>query len=77
VRIPKAIIEQAGPTEEVDLEVRGNTVVIVAPGELGRAGPMQRARWPPLVAAGSWIPKLARSSTTMNGVGSDEASATR
>jgi len=30
VRLPKAVIEQAGLTEEVDLEVRGSTVVITA-----------------------------------------------
>jgi antitoxin MazE len=30
VRLPKAIIEQAGLTEEVELEVRGNTIVIAA-----------------------------------------------
>lgn len=30
VRLPKAVIEQAGLTEEVDVEVRGNTVVIAA-----------------------------------------------
>jgi antitoxin MazE len=30
VRLPKAIIEQAGLTEEVELEVRGHTVVIAA-----------------------------------------------
>jgi len=30
VRLPKAVIEQAGLTEEVELEVRGNTVVIAA-----------------------------------------------
>jgi antitoxin MazE len=30
VRLPKPLIEQAGLTEEVELEVRGNTIVIVA-----------------------------------------------
>jgi virulence-associated protein VagC len=33
VRLPKAVIEQAGLTEEVDLEVRGSTVVIAATGK--------------------------------------------
>lgn len=30
IRLPKPLIEQAGLTEEVELEVRGNTIVIVA-----------------------------------------------
>jgi len=30
VRLPKPLIEQAGLTEEVDLELRGNTIVIAA-----------------------------------------------
>jgi len=30
VRLPKPLIEQAGLTDEVDLELRGNTIVIVA-----------------------------------------------
>ncbi len=30
VRLPKPLIEQAGLTDEVQLEVRGNTIVIVA-----------------------------------------------
>jgi antitoxin MazE len=30
VRLPKPLIEQAGLTEDVLLEVRGNTIVIVA-----------------------------------------------
>jgi antitoxin MazE len=30
VRLPKPLIAQAGLTEEVELEVRGNTIVIVA-----------------------------------------------
>ena len=49
VRLPKAIIEQAGLTEEVDLEVRGNTVVIAATRK-PRAGWADAAR--ALAAAG-------------------------
>jgi antitoxin MazE len=49
VRLPKAIIEQAGLTEEVDLEVRGNTVVIAATRR-PRAGWADAAR--ALVSAG-------------------------
>jgi antitoxin MazE len=30
VRLPKPLIAQAGLTDEVELEVRGNTIVIVA-----------------------------------------------
>ena len=30
VRLPKLLIAQAGLTDEVELEVRGNTIVIVA-----------------------------------------------
>jgi antitoxin MazE len=30
VRLPKPLIEQAGLTDEVELEVRGNTIIIVA-----------------------------------------------
>jgi antitoxin MazE len=30
IRLPKPLIEQAGLTDEVELEVRGNTIVIVA-----------------------------------------------
>jgi len=30
VRLPKPLIQQAGLTDEVELEVRGNTIVIVA-----------------------------------------------
>jgi antitoxin MazE len=30
VRLPKPLIEQAGLTDEVELEVHGNTIVIVA-----------------------------------------------
>jgi antitoxin MazE len=30
VRLPKPLIEEAGLSEEVDLEVRGNTIVIAA-----------------------------------------------
>jgi antitoxin MazE len=30
VRLPKPMIEQAGLTDEVELEVRGNTVLIIA-----------------------------------------------
>jgi antitoxin MazE len=30
VRLPKPLIEQAGLTEEVDLQLRGNTIVIAA-----------------------------------------------
>ena len=43
VRLPKAIIEQAGLTEEVELEVRGNTVVIAATRR-ARAGWADAAR---------------------------------
>ena len=32
IRLPKPLIEQAHLTDEVELEVRGNTVVIVAQG---------------------------------------------
>jgi antitoxin MazE len=49
VRLPKAVIEQAGLTEEVDLEVRGSTVVIAATGRV-RAGWADAAR--ALAAAG-------------------------
>ena len=49
VRLPKAIIEQAGLAEEVDLEVRGNTVVIAATRR-ARAGWADAAR--ALAAAG-------------------------
>ncbi len=30
VRLPKPVIDQAGLTEEVDLELRGNTILIAA-----------------------------------------------
>ncbi len=30
IRLPKPLIEQAGLTDEVELEVQGNTIVIVA-----------------------------------------------
>ena len=30
VRLPKPLIEQAGLTDEVELEVRGNAIVIIA-----------------------------------------------
>ena len=30
VRLPKPLIQQAGLTDEVELEVRGNTILIVA-----------------------------------------------
>jgi len=50
VRLPKAVIEQAGLTEEVDLEVRGSTVVIAATGRV-RAGWADAAR--ALAATGS------------------------
>lgn len=30
IRLPKPLIEQAGLTDEVELEVHGNTIVIVA-----------------------------------------------
>ncbi|WP_437742923.1 MULTISPECIES: AbrB/MazE/SpoVT family DNA-binding domain-containing protein [unclassified Sorangium] len=30
VRLPKPLIEQAGLTEEVELQVRGNTIIIAA-----------------------------------------------
>jgi len=43
VRLPKTIIEQAGLTEEVELEVRGNTVVIAA-ARGARAGWADAAR---------------------------------
>ena len=38
VRLPKPLIQQAGLTDEVELEVRGNAIVIVA-----KKGP--RAGW--------------------------------
>lgn len=50
VRLPKAVIEQAGLTEEVELEVRGSTVVIAATGRV-RAGWADAAR--ALAATGS------------------------
>lgn len=31
VRLPKPLIEQAGLREEVEIELRGNTIVIAAP----------------------------------------------
>ena len=49
VRLPKAVIEQAGLTDEVDLEVRGSTVVIAATRRV-RAGWADAAR--ALAAAG-------------------------
>ena len=49
VRLPKAVIEQAGLTEQVDLEVRGSTVVIAATRSV-RAGWANAAR--ALAAAG-------------------------
>ena len=30
IRLPKPLIEQAGLTEEVELQVRGNTIIIAA-----------------------------------------------
>ena len=38
VRLPKPLIEQAGLTEEVELQLRGNTIVIAA-------RPATRAGW--------------------------------
>ncbi len=49
VRLPKPIIEQAGLTEEVEIEVRGHTVVIAAT-KRARAGWADAAR--ALAAAG-------------------------
>ncbi len=43
VRLPKPLIEQAGLTDEVELKVRGNTVVIVA-RKAPRAGWAEAAR---------------------------------
>lgn len=43
VRLPKVVIEQAGLTEEVELEVRGATVVIAA-ARKPRAGWAEAAR---------------------------------
>ena len=43
VRLPKLLIEQAGLTEEVELEVRGNTVIIAAQ-KAPRAGWSDAAR---------------------------------
>jgi antitoxin MazE len=42
LRLPKTVIEQAGLEEEVDLEVRGNTIVIAAV-KRARAGWAQAA----------------------------------
>lgn len=36
VRLPKVLIEQAGLEDEVELEVRGNTIVIGAPRKARR-----------------------------------------
>jgi antitoxin MazE len=46
VRLPKVLIVQAGLTDEVELEVRGNTIVIVAqkPPRSGWAEAAQRLR---------------------------------
>jgi antitoxin MazE len=38
VRLPKPLIQQAGLTDEVELQVRGNTIIIAA-------GPGRRAGW--------------------------------
>lgn len=43
VRLPKPLIEQAGFTDEVELEVRGNTIVIAA-HSAPRAGWAEAAR---------------------------------
>jgi antitoxin MazE len=43
VRLPKPLIEQAGLSDEVELEVRGNTIVI-APSRRPRAGWAEAAR---------------------------------
>jgi antitoxin MazE len=43
IRLPKQLIEQAGLTDEVDLEVQGNTIVIVAQ-KAPRAGWSEAAR---------------------------------
>jgi antitoxin MazE len=43
VRLPKPLIEQAGLTDEVELRVRGNTVIIVA-RKTPRAGWAEAAR---------------------------------
>lgn len=54
VRLPKAVIEQAGLTEDVDLEVRGSTVVIAATGRV-RAGWADAARALAATAGGSLL----------------------
>src|SRR5437773_10771624 len=43
VRLPKPLIEQAGLTDEVELEVRGNTILIIAQ-KSARAGWAEAAR---------------------------------
>jgi antitoxin MazE len=43
VRLPKPLIQQAGLTEEVDLQVRGNAIVIAA-ARKPRAGWAEAAR---------------------------------
>jgi antitoxin MazE len=43
VRLPKPLIEQAGLAEEVELHLRGNTIVI-APRPVPRAGWSEAAR---------------------------------
>jgi len=43
VRLPKPLIEQAGLTDDIDLQLRGNTIVIAARG-VPRAGWAEAAR---------------------------------
>ena len=38
IRLPKAVLEQLGLTEEAELEIRGNEAVIRAPRRQPRAG---------------------------------------
>lgn len=59
VRLPKAVIEQAGLTEEVDLEVRGSTVVIAATGRV-RAGWADAARALAATGGGSLLDRETR-----------------
>jgi antitoxin MazE len=44
IRLPEAVIEQAGLTDEVELEVRGAMVVITAAKKRARAGWAEAAR---------------------------------
>ena len=77
IRLPKLMIEQAGLTDEVELEAHGNTIVIVAK-KAPRSGWAEAAR--KLHSEGGdrllALP-LPRTSTRTNGSGSRQAGPTR